>query len=172
MKEPSAAAPPAPTPPPGEGSKRNWKKTAAIAVGSVLVAGAGIGAFWWSQTATAQGGDGHESAAAEPAQSRGLIGFDPFVVNLSDGVGRRFLRTTLQLVIEPAETAAAIGENPVLMLQLRSALLELLAQQTAETLVTSDGKAAVKAAIISRAQTIATGGKVADVFFSEFVVQF
>jgi flagellar basal body-associated protein FliL len=51
-------------------------------------------------------------------------------------------------------------------------VLELLAQQTATALVTPEGKAAMKAAIISRAQEALDGGKIADVLFSEFVVQF
>jgi flagellar basal body-associated protein FliL len=143
-----------------------WKKTASV----VLVTGlaAAGGGFWWSRAATAQVG-------AEPpveAMTRGLVKFDPFVVNLADGAGTRFLRTTLQLVIEPAEGVDAIAGNDVLMLQLRSGLLELLSQQAAGALVTPEGKAAMKAAIISRAQDALDDWKIADVLFSEFVVQF
>lgn len=144
-----------------------WK-TAIIAVLATAIIAAG-GAFWWSRSVRAQTADGAEAPHAPV--SRGLLKFEPFVVNLSDG-GSRFLRTTLQLVIEPSESADHISEEPVKMLQLRSALLELLAEQSAAALVTPEGKAAMKAAIISRAQEALDGGKIADVLFSEFVVQF
>jgi len=145
-----------------------WKKTAGI----VLVTGlAAAGGMWWSQKTTALG-TGTAAAAAPVVVSRGLVRFDPLVVNLADGAGTRFLRTTLQLVVEPSEGADAIAESPIQMLQLRSAMLELLAQQTAAALVTPEGKAAMKAAIISRAQDALGDWKIADVLFSEFVVQF
>jgi flagellar basal body-associated protein FliL len=153
------------TKPPATGG---WKKTAGI----VLVTGlaAAGGGMWWSQQATALGTG--TAAAAPVVVSRGLVKFDPLVVNLADGSGTRFLRTTLQLVVEPSEGADAITGSPIQMLQLRSAMLELLAQQTAAALVTPEGKAAMKAAIISRAQDALGDWKIADVLFSEFVVQF
>lgn len=145
-----------------------WKKTAGIVVITGLAAAGG--GFWWSKSSAHEGGA--EQAVKEVKATRGLVKFDPFVVNLADGAGSRFLRTTLQLVIEPSEGAAEISENPVQMLELRSAVLELLAQQSAAALVTPEGKAAMKAAIISRAQEALGDWKIADVLFSEFVVQF
>jgi len=140
-----------------------------IVIAAVVVAAGSGGPFWWPHSAKAQASAEH--ATPEPA-SRGLLKFEPFVVNLADGSGSHFLRTTLQLVVEPAEKAAHLSEDAVKMMQLRSVLLELLAQQSATSLVTPEGKAAMKAAIISRAQEALDGGKIADVFFSEFVVQF
>lgn len=145
-----------------------WKKTAGIVVITGLAAAGG--GFWWSSSSAQEGAPGHE--AKEVKATRGLVKFEPFVVNLADGAGTRFLRTTLQLVIEPSEGAAEVSENPVQMLELRSAVLELLAQQSAAALVTPEGKAAMKAAIISRAQEALGDWKIADVLFSEFVVQF
>jgi flagellar FliL protein len=161
MSEQTEPVPAAPQP-------KSSKKKLLIIVAAVVVIVAGGGGFWWTRMAKAQAA-GAEAAPKEV--TRGLLKFDPFVVNLADG-GTRFLRTTLQIVVEPEEKAAHITENPVLMLQLRSAVLELLAQQTATALVTPEGKAAMKAAIISRAQEALDGGKIADVLFSEFVVQF
>jgi flagellar basal body-associated protein FliL len=162
MSEPTGT----PAPPAAGGG---WKKT----VGVVLITGlaAAGGGFWWSRSTAAQEGVAEHAPKAVKA-TRGLVKFEPFVVNLADGAGTRFLRTTLQLVIEPSEGAAALAENPVKMLELRSAVLELLAQQSASALVTPEGKAAMKAAIISRAQEALEDWKIADVLFSEFVVQF
>lgn len=159
------AAPAAPAAP----AKAGWKKMAGLALATVAVAAAG--GVWWTRSATAEEGGEHGAPAATEA-SRGLIKFDPFVVNLADGAGTRFLRATLHLVIEPAEAAETVAEDPVVMSQIRSAVLELLAQQTGAALVTPEGKAAMKAAIVSRAQEALGDWKIMDVLFSEFVVQF
>jgi flagellar basal body-associated protein FliL len=159
MSEETTAAP----------AKAGWKKTAGLVLATAVVAAAG--GLWWSRSATAQEGGGHEPAPVKES-SRGLIKFEPFVVNLADGSGTRFLRTTLQLVVAPAEAAETVGKDPVVMLQVRSAVLELLAQQSSASLVTPEGKAAMKAAIVSRAQEALGDWKIVDVLFSEFVVQF
>jgi flagellar FliL protein len=160
----SDAETPAPAPAGG-----GWKKTIGAVVVTALVAAGG--GFWWSQSATAEAGGEH--VEQKPVKlSQGLVKFDPFVVNLADGGGARFLRANLQLVVEPSEAADEIAHDSVKMLGLRSMLLELLAEQTAGALVTPEGKAAMKAAIISRAQDALGDWKIADVLFSEFVVQF
>lgn len=149
------------------------KKIAAI-VAVVVVVAAG-GGFWWS-TKAAQSAEAHAEDDAPKSKrrnaSKGLIKFEPFVVNLADGAGSRFLRANLQLVIEPAEAVEEVEKNTVLMMQARSALLELLAQQSAAALVTPEGKVAMKEAILKRAQDVLEEWTIADVLFSEFVVQF
>jgi flagellar basal body-associated protein FliL len=155
------------------GGGGGWKKIAGIVVVVALIAAGG--GFWWS-TKAAQSAEAHaEEDAPKPRRrnaSKGLIKFEPFVVNLADGAGSRFLRANLQLVIEPAEAVEEVEKNTVLMMQARSALLELLAQQSASALVTPDGKAAMKEAILKRAQDVLEDWTIADVLFSEFVVQF
>lgn len=150
-----------------------WKKIVGIVVVVAVVAAGG--GFWWS-TKAAQSSDAHAEEDAPKTRkrgaSKGLITFEPFVVNLADGAGSRFLRANLQLVIEPAEAVEEVEKNTVLMMQARSALLELLAQQSASALVTPEGKVAMKEAILKRAQDVLEDWTIADVLFSEFVVQF
>lgn len=149
-----------------------WKKIAGIVV--VVAAVAAGGGFWWS-TKAAQADEAHAEESPKSRKrnsSKGLIKFEPFVVNLADGAGSRFLRANLQLVIEPAEAVEEVEKNTVLMMQARSALLELLAQQSASALVTPEGKAAMKEAILKRVQDVLEDWTIADVLFSEFVVQF
>ena len=155
--------------PPAAPAKPGWKKLAALALVAVAVVAAG--GVWWTRSAAAKEGGEHATPAATES-SRGLIKFEPFVVNLADGGGTRFLRAALELVVEPAEAAESVARNPVVMSQMRSAVLDLLAQQTGTALVTPEGKAAMKAAIVSRAQEALGDWKIVDVLFSEFVVQF
>jgi flagellar protein FliL len=93
-------------------------------------------------------------------------------VNLADGGGSRFLRVTLALVVDDNDAARAIVEQEVVRAKVRSALLERLALQNADQLVTPDGKKELKKAIGEQAAHSAHGLKVSDVLFSEFVVQF
>jgi flagellar basal body-associated protein FliL len=64
------------------------------------------------------------------------------------------------------------AEKPALKSLLRSSILEVLALQTGSVLVTAEGKAALKRAILERIESLAQEVKVEDVLFSDFVVQF
>jgi flagellar FliL protein len=134
----------------------------------ILLAGGGAGAYW----ALAWPGATGRRVPSEPAMKPGVVPLDPFVVNLADIGGASFLRVTLALVVADEARAAAVRQDAVLTMQMRSAILEHLAQQTGALLVTPAGKTGLKAALIGRLSDVAHGTQVTDVLFSEFVVQF
>ena len=134
-----------------------------VIVLAVLAVGIGGGVYAMRRPA---------SAPTEQSTSRGLVTFDPFVVNLADPGGTRFVRLTLSLVVVDEKIASKISDTPVSMKEARSAILELLAEQSSNSLVTTEGKDALKKAIIERVSKIFSDAKVLDVYFSEFVVQF
>ena len=107
-----------------------------------------------------------------PPKERGLVSFEPFVANLADPGGQRFVRATVQLVVGDAHMATEMTETPVLAMQARAIILELLATQLADTLVTPDGKVALRQAIAERIAEALHEVEVVDVLFSDFVVQF
>ena len=138
-----------------------------IAVVALVVAsGAGAGAFWYARK-SAPVVEKHESAS-----DRGVVTFEPFVVNLSDPNASRFLRISIQLVVKNAEEAESIQKKPALLMSARSAILEVLATQTSDTLVTQQGKTELKKVISEHASKVLDETKVIDVLFSDFVVQF
>lgn len=150
------------------------KKTMFIGIGVVVLALAG-GGWWFMGRAAAAPKDGHEAAKEEPEESgeRALLAMEPFVVNLADEGGTHFLRTSIQMIIDATEEEAKVlEEKKVEVMPMRSAILELLAQQTAATLVTPEGKEALKEAIKKRAGEVFKKHKVKEVLFAEFVVQF
>ena len=118
------------------------------------------------------GGKSKDGAAEAHAAERGGLALEPFVVNLTSAGGQHFLRLTLLIVLPTEHDAERFKAATVTTAELRSAFLELLAQQTADALVTADGKQALKKALIERATTVLAGTKVTDVLFSEFIVQF
>jgi flagellar FliL protein len=133
----------------------------------VLLLCAGGGGAWWLLEARSS------ATAAEPdPETRGLLTFDPFLVNLTDAGGNRFLKVTVQLVVGTAAEAKHIEDTPVILMRARSSILELLAQQSASTLVTPEGKQALKLGIKERVTPLLEHEQVIDVLFSEFVVQF
>ena len=132
----------------------------------VLVVLGGAGGWWMMR------GDASAEPAEPPLESRGLLAFEPFLVNLADSGGHRFLKINVQLVLGNAEEAKHIEEKSVVLMHLRSAILELLTVQQADTLVTAEGKKALKEAIKTRVTPDLPHQKVIDVLFSEFVVQF
>ena len=154
QEAPASAAPPAKS-----------RKTLMLAVAVVIALAGGGGAYWMYFAAPGA------SAAAPPPKPPAVLPLEPFVVNLADGGGRRFIRLTLGLVIEGEEHVKAFAENAILRNRVRSALIELLAQQTAETLVTPDGKAALKKRVAGVVMAQAEHLKVSDVLFTEFIVQ-
>lgn len=153
--------------PPAAKKKKKLGLLLAIVVG-VLVAGGGAGAYWYTRPVP-------ETDAKEvehEAEPGGVVTFEPFVVNLADREGTRFLRIGVQLVVEGTEAAEEVEKDQVLKVRLRSKVLELLAEQTSDHLVTAEGKAALKSAIAERASAIITPRKVSDVLFTDFIVQF
>lgn len=143
-----------------------------MAAVAVLALAGGGGFYWKTQQAAAASAHGEEEKEAEDVHvTRGLVSFDPFVVNLADPVPR-FLRVSMQLVVKSPEEASALEHSKVSILQARSAILELLTTQTSDVLVTPEGKAGLRAAIVEKVSRDIPGFKVFDVLFSDFVVQF
>lgn len=141
------------------------------AVGALAAVGGG--AYWFMRPAPADAtAEAQEAAAAHEEEAAGVLAFDPFVVNLADGEGSRFLKVTVQLVVPGAEAVAEIQEDAVQMVRLRSDLLDLLSEQSSEELVTAEGKLALKEAIAERAAVVLEPHEVSDVLFSDFLVQF
>lgn len=138
-------------------------------VGVVVLGGGGVGAFFMMRRGASEAKPVEKKVEANKG---GVVSFEPFVVNLADGGGSRFLRLTVRLVIDEAEEAEKISKSEVMVARTRSAILELLTEQTSDKLVTSEGKTELKKAILEHASHVVEPAKVSDVLFSDFVVQF
>ena len=169
----------APAAPAGEAAaKKGGGKNKLFMIGGVVLALAGGGGYYSKTQAAAHAEVGAEAAPAHEEEKgvspkdRGLVSFDPFVANLADEGGRRFVRVTVQLVVKDALQAAEMEESPVLKMQARAIILELLGMQLADTLVTPPGKVALRQAIAEKVAEALHEIEVVDVLFSDFVVQF
>jgi flagellar protein FliL len=178
------AAPQAPAP--AVVKKSGLVKWIVIGLVAVLLLGGGGVAAWWFLLRTppaeqevegADGeGDGAEAEADAPKERKpkgdGIIAMDQFLVNLADQGASRFVRVKLGLVVESKEEGEKLSEEEVVKARLRSAILEVLSQQTADHLVTPEGKSELKKLIAERSNAALGEKKVLDVLFTDFVVQF
>ena len=156
----------APAAPPA--AKKASKKGLLIGVVGLLVVGGGGAGYWFTRPAVDAATEEH---AAPEEEGESIVSFEPFVVNLADGGGGRYLKVNLQLVIAGAEAGAEIEEDAVAKVRLRSEVLDLLTQQNSDALMTPEGKNALKQAISERASHSVEPHKVMDVLFSDFIVQ-
>ncbi len=163
---------PATTPAAAAAPKKGKKLIVLSAVGVLLLGGGGAGAYFMTRRDAGNPEAAAEKAAAKKAAApKGVLAFEPFVVNLTDGGGSRFLRVTVRLLVA-AEEAEKLSKDEVAMARTRSAILELLAHQSSEHLVTAEGKAELKKEILEHADKVLAPAEVDDVLFSDFLVQF
>jgi flagellar FliL protein len=143
-----------------------------LVVGVIVLRGGGGAGAWY---VTRGGSDaaaeaGHEKPA--PEVERGVVSFEPFIVNLADPGGQRFLRADIRLLVPEPEAAAHVQENAVAIARLRAAIIDVLTAQTAAAIAVPEGKAALKKTIAEQADAILRPTEVADVLFSDFVIQY
>jgi flagellar FliL protein len=136
----------------------------------LLLGGGGAAAFFaLRKPAAPAAGDAAPKKETKPT---GIVSFEPFVVNLADPGAPHFLRISVRLVVANEEEAKKIDESQVQLMRLRSAMVDLLSSETSQHIVTQDGKTELKKQIAERAAKIIEPIEVADVLFSDFIVQY
>lgn len=142
----------------------------------LLLVGGGGAAYWFL---TGPGAKSEEDALkqdesqAERQRARAefvpeIVTLEPFVVNLADPLGRRFLRMTLDVEVLNRAVVADVQRNNS---RIRDAVILLLAGKSFADLASMEGKITLKNQIVERLNQIVGGGRVTNVYFTEFVVQ-
>jgi flagellar FliL protein len=165
------AAVPGPLNPVAKTKKKGKGKTMLVGVVLLLLVAGGGGAAYWYFMMRGEAAPAPEQPVEQKAAS-GIVSFEPFLVNLADDGGHAYLRVTLKLLVTDEEEAKLFDETPVIKSVIRSTILETLATQSATTLVTPEGKAALKETISKRIAALKQPIEVHDVLFADFVVQY
>jgi flagellar FliL protein len=97
-----------------------------------------------------------------------MFPLDPFVVNLADGNGKRYLRATVQLELAPEQAAATFEQR---LPQIRDVVLTILSTKQFEDIRTADGKMSLRTEIITRLNELLNNESVANIYFTDFVIQ-
>ncbi len=163
-----------PTPDAGKAPAKKKKLLPMIIGIVVLLAGAGGGGAWYMTRASASTPEGAEPAHVEKKKlsEHGLVKFEPFVVNLADPGNQRFLRASIQLVVDTPEEAAEFEEKPVLEMGARDAIVNTLSEQTSDQLGTAEGKVKLRETLKEQVSAALKEIEVVDVLFSDFVIQY
>ena len=162
-----------PTEPAAKPAKKRGKgKLLIILIAVVLLLGGGGAAAFFALRKPAAPAAGDAEPKKEKKAPTGIVSFEPFVVNLADPGAKHFLRISVRLIVETEEEAKEIVENQVQLMRLRSAIVDLLTSQTSEHITSADGKTELKKEIAERATHVIEPIEVADVLFSDLIVQY
>jgi flagellar FliL protein len=113
----------------------------------------------------------HQKPKAAP-EVRALLHLEPFLVNLTDPEGDRFLRIGVDLGLdrELGEQNRA-GQTELPIARTRDTILLILTTYKADALVTPAGKANLKEELTKALRQHAPELGVREVYFTEFLVQ-
>ncbi|HQL00342.1 MAG TPA: flagellar basal body-associated FliL family protein [Smithellaceae bacterium] len=110
-----------------------------------------------------------EQAKATPKpQVSVFYPMEPFIVNLIDNEGERYLKVVMQLELSDPKV---LEEFRMLNPKLRDTVLDLLSAKTYREMMDPLGKQRLREEIAVRINMIASQGKVTKVYFTEFVIQ-
>ena len=96
-----------------------------------------------------------------------FLKMEPFVLNLFDEKGKRYLKVQIQLEVETPE-ALARTEKYVPML--RDMVITILTSMTFEEVITPEGKVQLREELLNGTKEILPD-RVKNIYFTEFVVQ-
>lgn len=182
----------------GEAPKKSKKKLfILIGISVVLLAVLGAGGFfgykWWmgkkaaaagGENATEQkveGGPGEkkdgkdakgdkkdEKGAAAVEGGGEIVSIPPFLVNLAEPQGRRYLKLALDIEVKDKVAADQLNKS---MPKVKDALLLLLSSKTYEDLGSIENKILLKKEIVERLTLVLGEQKVQRVYITEIVIQ-
>src|SRR5680860_277768 len=147
------------------------KKMILIIIAGILLLGGGGGAAWYFMGGTEEKPAEHdEHAKAETGHEEPgpVMELDPFLLNLADREELRFLKVSIKLELDrPEEKTDFQHKIPAI----RDALLVLLSSKESQLLRTVNGKRRVREEIMTRVNGVMSKGKVANVYFTDFIIQ-
>jgi flagellar FliL protein len=143
----------------------------AVALGCALALA--LGSIGWAAWRMGYGQVGSQTPSAlaavgDAGQENALEPLDPFIANLSDEDGRRYLKATIQIEFYDAIVPPEFHHR---LPQSRDMLLTLLSSKTFADVRTPQGKAVLREEIVNRLNTVLNYDAVKAVYFTEFIVQ-
>lgn len=166
----------------GEGGGSGLRWIIIIAVLVVLIVGAGVGAWILipklmpsaddvntEESADKDGMKKDKKKTKAKANTLGAIySLPPFIVNLNDATGKRYLKLKLDLELAKPEVQAEIVTR---MPQIKDSLIILLSSKSFDDIKSVEGKMRLRMEIVSRVNSFLSQGQVKTVYFTEFVIQ-
>ncbi len=155
--------------PEGEEKKGGKKKLLLfIIIGVVLLAGVGGGAYFFL-FAKSPPPEEQEKEAPPPEPEVGpFLQLDPFIVNLADPTGHRYLRAKITLEFRNDEAFQKANER---IPQINDAIIMVLSSKTVEEMLSPEGKLELRLELIRKLNNLLGPDSVRNIYFTQFVVQ-
>jgi len=97
-----------------------------------------------------------------------MLVMEPFVVNLADPKGKRYLKVKIELELESKE---AVDKATKVSPKLRDMVIMMLTSLGFEEIMTPEGKIRVRDELLERFNEIMRPDHIKNIYFTEFVVQ-
>ena len=144
--------------------KKNNKKMLMIIIVAVVAVALAAGGFFLVPKLIG----GKEKKEEAKSEEGAMFPLEPFVVNLNDPGGPKFLKVSIQLELAgPSLMEKAKQKSP----QLRVAVITLLTSKSSESLFPPEGKLQLKDEINARMNQILGANTVKNVYLTDFVMQ-
>ena len=145
-----------------------------IIIGVVVLVLAGGGYVGWTmlnpqpdQTG-ADGGQAPDTEAVKEIEVGAMFDMDPFVVNLNEAGGKRYLKSKIEIEFVGEDVRKELTNR---LPQLRDVILLHLSSKTLDEIRSVDGKIELKNALIKRVNQVLKQGKIRNLYFTQFVIQ-
>jgi flagellar FliL protein len=97
-----------------------------------------------------------------------IYSLESFIVNLNEPLGKRYLKAKIELELVKEEVRPEIDRR---LPQFRDAILTMLSSKSYTEISDLSGKFQLRAEIMSMLNSYLNTGKIANVYFTEFIVQ-
>ncbi len=151
-----------------EGKKGGKKFLLLIIIGVVLLAGIGGGAYFFLFAGSEPPPE--EQAPPEPPEPEvgPFLQLDPFIVNLADPTGHRYLRAKITLEFRNDEAYQRANER---IPQINDAIIMVLSSKTVEEMLSPEGKMELRMELIRKLNELLGPNSIKNIYFTQFVVQ-
>ncbi len=141
-----------------------------LGVAILLLGGGGFFAYtkFVSPKPAADQAATEDPAKPQPPAIGEILPLEPFVVNLADPKGKRYLKVKIEIELEdPLALEKATKVTP----KLRDMVIVMLTSLGFEEVMTPEGKIRIRDELLVRFNQIMRPDRVKNIYFTEFVVQ-
>ena len=143
-----------------------------LGVTIMLVGGGGFFAYtkFMTHKPTAAGEEKKEEGGkGESGKAIGeILPLEPFVVNLADPSGKRYLKLKVELELENPDAAE---KDKQVIPKLRDTVIMLLTSLSFDEVMTPEGKIRIRDELLERFNQIMRPDRIKNIYFTDFVVQ-